>query len=74
MIHGDLHTGNWMIEKVDDHYQICIIDWDAAHKSWFLIDLATIVFGTFAGAKMFEKQIGEAKVQETARNFTNWVC
>ena len=59
-----MHTGNWLVEKVDGDYKISIIDWDCAHKSWFLIDLGTVVFGIFAGAKMFDWFFGSS-AQET---------
>lgn len=52
MIHGDLHDGNWMVYQSGANYEITYIDWDSAHKSWFLIDLATVIFTAFATHKL----------------------
>lgn len=44
IIHGDLHEGNMMIDPLND-YAMTILDLDNAQKSWYIIDLGTVVFG-----------------------------
>jgi len=48
IIHGDLHTGNWLIDaKEEDHldiFEITAIDFDNAQRAWFVIDIGTVLF------------------------------
>ena len=48
MIHGDLHTGNWFVEgNIIDHeafYSITALDFDNAQRSWYVIDIGTVLF------------------------------
>merc|ERR1712147_148001 len=45
VIHGDAHTGNWMIQPEEgDEYSVTVIDWDNAQKAWFVADPGTVVW------------------------------
>ena len=45
IIHGDAHTGNWMIDTTGvDQYSYTVIDWDNSQKNFFLVDVGTIVW------------------------------
>lgn len=52
IIHGDLHTGNYMMSKINNDYEFCFIDWEGAIKCWFMIDLGTMIFSAFAILKI----------------------
>lgn len=48
IVHGDLHTGNWMIDpKEEDHldiFKISVLDFDNAQKAWYVNDIGTVLF------------------------------
>jgi len=48
VIHGDLHTGNWLIdakfENNMDLFDITAIDFDNAQRAWYVIDIGTVLF------------------------------
>jgi thiamine kinase-like enzyme len=52
VIHGDSHTGNFMInDHGDSTYDMTVIDFDNAQSAWFIIDVGTEVWG--ANMEMF---------------------
>jgi hypothetical protein len=48
IIHGDLHTGNWMIhaksEQLMDLFEVALLDFDNAQVGWYVIDIGTVLF------------------------------
>jgi hypothetical protein len=45
LIHGDLHTGNFMLDQqADKSWLMTTIDFDNTQRSWYMIDLGTVVF------------------------------
>jgi Ser/Thr protein kinase RdoA (MazF antagonist) len=45
VIHSDLKTQNYMLGQVaDNSWEMTIIDFDNSQRSWYIIDLSTIVF------------------------------
>lgn len=45
IIHGDAHTGNYMIDYLgDDLFDMTAIDLDRAQQSWYVIDIGDVVF------------------------------
>lgn len=43
IIHGDLHQGNMTID-VDNDWAMSLLDFDNSQKSWYMVDLGTVVF------------------------------
>jgi len=45
LVHGDLHTGNFMMDQQPDKsWTMTTIDFDNTQKSWYMVDLGTVVF------------------------------
>lgn len=48
LVHGDLHTGNWMIktheEQLMDLFDVAALDFDNAQRSWYVVDIGTVLF------------------------------
>jgi len=45
IIHSDFHTSNYMLDMLPDgSWDMVAIDFDNAQRSWYLIDLGTVVF------------------------------
>jgi hypothetical protein len=48
VVHGDFHNGNWMVDaRIEDHiglYSISALDFDLAQRSWFVVDIGTVLF------------------------------
>lgn len=46
IVHGDSHTGNWMLDRDAETGDVsqCTIDFDNGEKAWFLVDLGTVVW------------------------------
>lgn len=45
MIHSDFHTSNYMLEDLGNgQWDMFAIDFDNGQRSWYLIDLGTVVF------------------------------
>jgi len=52
VIHADAHQGNYLMNpKEDGTYDMTMIDFDNAQKSWYIVDPGTVVFN--ANARMF---------------------
>jgi Ser/Thr protein kinase RdoA (MazF antagonist) len=40
-----MHTGNFMLDPLaDGTFDMTVIDFDNAQRSWYIIDLGTVVF------------------------------
>lgn len=60
VIHGDAHTGNFMLESLpDDQWEMSMLDFDNAETAWFVIDVGTEVF--CANLQMWAAQIADAE-------------
>jgi len=45
IIHSDFHTSNFMLDLLPDgSWDMVAIDFDNSQRSWYLIDLGTVVF------------------------------
>jgi Ser/Thr protein kinase RdoA (MazF antagonist) len=44
LIHGDLTFENLHLDVSEKQLQIGVFDWEMCQKSWFLVDLGTLVF------------------------------
>ena len=45
IIHSDFHPSNFMLEQLaDGSWEMTAIDFDNAQRSWYIIDLGTVVF------------------------------
>jgi len=45
IIHSDFHTSNFMLDNLGDNlWNMSAIDFDNSQRSWYIIDLATVVF------------------------------
>lgn len=47
IIHGDAHTGNWMLvtDPVTGEVTQTTIDFDNAEQNWYVVDIGTVVWG-----------------------------
>lgn len=75
IIHGDLHIGNYMMTKTNNDYELCFIDWEGAIKSWFMIDLGTMIFTAYSILiKELSLFFSHQKALELTTQYTNWIC
>jgi len=62
VVHGDMHTGNWMIQpEGDDTYSITTIDFDNAQRGWFIVDPGTVTYT--ANAQMLQHRIKDRELR-----------
>lgn len=49
-MHGDAHTGNFMMAPVEDnHFEMTVFDFDNAQRSWYIVDPGTLIFSANFG-------------------------
>lgn len=70
MVHSDAHTGNYMINYFgDQQFEQTVLDLDGAQRSWFIVDIGTVVW--CANLSMFLHNVDdrEAKLAQ----FKTWI-
>jgi amicoumacin kinase len=60
LIHGDIHTGNFLIHENQPH----LFDFDDAHRGWFNQDLALILYYILGGIEKAEADFCKGLIQD----------
>ncbi len=75
IIHSDFNPSNFMLEQLaDGSWEMTAIDFDNAQRSWYIIDLGTVVFCANKQLDANKELIGgEDAYQTHLANFKDWI-
>lgn len=70
MVHSDAHTGNYFFDyNGPEDYDMTVIDWDNAQKSWYIVDIGTVVWT--ANMSLVLNHVADAATH--LENFESWI-